>query len=78
MLLSTPSEQIEYQVNKSFRKYIEKMSQLPSYIHDLSDIFDDIPDIYLDICHVCEEGNRIIAQEIGKVILPVLLESSVV
>lgn len=77
MLLSSPGEQIDFQVNRSFRKCMENMTQKPSYIYDLSGIFDYEPDVYMDICHVWEKGNRIIAQEIGKVIGPVLKESGV-
>ena len=61
MLLSTKSDQINFQINKSFRTCLERMAQIPSYMHDLSYIFDGKPDIYMDICHVWEEGNRIIA-----------------
>lgn len=77
MLLSTQSDQIDFQVNKSFRKYMKRVTQVPDFMYDLSHIFDDKTDIYMDICHVCELGNRIIAQEIAKVIMPVLKERGV-
>lgn len=77
MLLSTPGEYIDFQVKKSFREYMGKRMHIPSYIYDLSDIFDDTTDIYMDICHVREEGNKMIAHEMEKVILPALKESSV-
>ncbi len=77
MLLSTKSEQINFQVNSSFRDCMIRATQIPSYVYDLSHIFDNKTDIYMDPCHVWEEGNRIIAQEIEKVILPVLKENGV-
>ena len=42
------------------------------YMHDLSYIFDNEKDIYMDHCHVLEKGNQIIAREIIKIILPEL------
>lgn len=36
---------------------------------DLTHIFDGLEDIYIDICHVSEQGNQIIAQEIFNVIV---------
>ncbi len=38
------------------------------YIHDLSGIFDEVEDVYVDTCHVYEKGNEIIAREIYKYI----------
>ncbi len=35
-----------------------------TYLHDLSHIFDDISDVYMDAAHVWEKGNKIIAEEI--------------
>lgn len=72
MLLSARSDQIDFQVNQSFRQYIERAPCVPAYIQDLSDIFDNKPDIYMDICHVCEEGNRIISNKIMEAILPAI------
>lgn len=39
------------------------------YIYDLTDIFDDKEDVYIDSCHLYDEGNEIIADEILKVII---------
>ncbi len=50
-----------------FRSEIKSIISKYSYIYDLSHIFDEI-DVYEDICHVNQEGNRIIAEEIIKVI----------
>ncbi len=55
---------------QSFRKYMSKATDIPDYIYDLSHIFDGQDDIYMDICHVWEKGNAIIAEEIKKIILP--------
>ncbi|MCI9487799.1 MAG: hypothetical protein HFI64_12720 [Lachnospiraceae bacterium] len=36
---------------------------------DLTHIFDGLEDVYIDICHVGEQGNQVIAQEIFNVIV---------
>ncbi len=70
ILLSFPSEKINNLIKQSFREYMRKASDIPDYIYDLSHIFDGHDDIYMDICHVWEKGNEIIAEEIKKIILP--------
>ncbi len=70
ILLSMLSETLELFTNESFRKHIERMAYIPEYIYDLSHIFDEEDDVYMDVCHVWEKGNSIIAKEIKKVILP--------
>lgn len=54
----------------SFRKEIEKIQTINphNYINDLSHIFDNYSDIYMDICHVYENGNEIIADSIFNII----------
>lgn len=54
------------EVGKEFREKIENVLYTHDYIHDLSHIFDDVPNVYMDICHVRESANRIIAAEILK------------
>lgn len=56
--------------SESFRNEIRKsgIKENHPYIYDLSDIFDDHTDVYMDVCHVCEEGNEIIANAIYDVI----------
>lgn len=49
---------------QSFRKLGSIFSKRYDYIYDLSSIFDNKQGIYIDECHVWEEGNRIIAEEI--------------
>lgn len=51
-------------MGKEFRKKIGSVVEAHSYLYDLSDIFDDHQDIYMDICHVREGANEIIATEI--------------
>ncbi len=53
-------------MGKEFRSKIVSVASSHDYIYDLSDIFDDLPNIYMDICHVREEANEIIAAEILK------------
>ncbi len=72
MLLSIKSTAISLQIREAFRNRMEQMSCKPQYMYDLSNIFDEEDDVYMDICHVWEKGNRIIAEEIKKVILPEL------
>lgn len=38
------------------------------YIHDLSHIFDKVENVYFDVYHVYDKGNKIIAEEIYKYI----------
>lgn len=52
---------------KEFRKAAPMISKSHDYIYDLTHIFDE-EDVYMDNCHVYENGNKIIAQEIYKVI----------
>lgn len=49
-----------------------KKQDMPDYMYDLSHIFDGEEGVYMDPCHVWEKGNRIIAREIKKIILPAL------
>ena len=70
ILLSASSDYMMQYMKKPFREYIREKTDLPDYIYDLSHIFDWETDVYMDICHVWEKGNRIIAKEIAKVVLP--------
>lgn len=51
-----------------FRRRIKPVADTYGYIYDLSDIFDDETDVYMEDCHVYEKGNRIIAEAVYKVI----------
>lgn len=42
--------------------------QKVNYIHDISDLFDKNESVYIDGCHVTEEGNRMIADRIFETI----------
>lgn len=70
MLLSMPNSIIGKMIKSSFREHMSQMQNRPDYMYDLSHIFDEQSDIYMDVCHVWEKGNEIIAEEIKKVILP--------
>lgn len=45
----------------------ERIGERYDYITDLSDIFDDHPEVYRDACHVWEKGSKIIADKILSV-----------
>lgn len=64
--LSMYGRKAEYQM-KEFRKCALDVHRTYDYIYDLSHIFDD-KDVYMDHCHVYENGNEVIADEIYKVI----------
>lgn len=53
-------------MGKEFRRKIQDVVESHSYICDLSYLFDNYDDVYMDICHVRESANRIIATEILK------------
>lgn len=50
-----------------FREKAAVIEERYGYIHDLTYIFDDV-DVYIDMAHVYEAGNRIIAKHIWDVI----------
>lgn len=52
---------------KQFREKCAEIEKSHSYITDLSYIFDDV-DVYMDMCHVYECGNEMIAKEIWNVV----------
>ncbi len=39
-----------------------------SYIHDITDLFNECDGVYIDNCHVTEEGNKMIADKIYSII----------
>lgn len=53
---------------KFFRERMsnKKIKEENSYIFDLSHIFDNTTDVYMDHCHVFRKGNEMIADEILK------------
>lgn len=55
-----------------FRKEIKLASASFDYIYDLSDIFDNENDVYMDGYHVFEKGNRIIADSIYEAVREIL------
>lgn len=60
----------ELYLQESFRDKLQSRKRENAYefIYDLSSVFDDVHDVYMDICHVCEKGNKIIAGAIYDVI----------
>lgn len=49
---------------RDFRYKIQDAVRSHAYICDLSGLFDLYDDAYMDICHVREDANRVIAEEI--------------
>lgn len=75
MILSIASRHVSNLIEGAFRKSIEQLQELPDYIYDLSHILDGQSDVYIDLGHLCEKGNDIVAEEVKKIILPALRES---
>lgn len=38
------------------------------FLHNLTGVFDEVHDVYIDECHVTEEGNNIIAKKIWEIV----------
>lgn len=55
-----------YKIANQFRDKAEKITNSHSYIYNLTHIFDD--DVYVDIAHVYDNGNEIIADHIWNII----------
>ena len=53
---------------KFLEDFYEHKQRFQKYIIDMTDIFND-SEVYLDICHVTEEGNRIIADAIFQKVI---------
>lgn len=66
-------------ISKETREYIEmfyrqllkeiKIDTYTDWLADFTDIFDEEENIFFDICHVYEKGNRIIARKMMKIVL---------
>lgn len=52
---------------RQFRRLGERINETHGYIYNLTDIFDDA-DVYMDYCHVYENGNEIIAEKVWNTI----------
>lgn len=68
ILLSMPSGRVDFWITDYFRKDLEARTDLPGYLYDLTGAFDKVDDVYMDVCHVNEKGNRIIAGRIKEII----------
>ncbi|MDE7131967.1 MAG: hypothetical protein K2O65_09250 [Lachnospiraceae bacterium] len=57
-------------IASAFRKEVadRELEKEYSYIYDLSDIFDNVYNVYLDEIHVNEKGNSIIADKIFEIV----------
>lgn len=51
-----------------FREKVKAVISACDYIYDLSNIFDNETDVYMEDCHVYEKGNNIIADAVYRVI----------
>ena len=62
----------------ALQKYVDVLPELTNCVHtaDLTHIFDNHKQtIFFDRGHVGDEGNMIIAEEIYKLVLPIIEES---
>lgn len=69
ILLSMSSHQIDLWMKEYFRDNLKQREDIPEYIYDFTGIFDNISDVFMDICHMKNErGNKMIADKIKGVI----------
>lgn len=52
----------------TFYAMVNKNRQSKNFIFDLTHIFNDSPNVYLDDCHVTDKGNRIVAKQVYDVL----------
>lgn len=57
---------------REFRECAPEICKTHEYVYDLSHIFDNEA-VYMDICHVFEKGNQIIADEIYKTVKDIMI-----
>lgn len=75
MLLSMQSGQADFQEKEYFRRCFMERKDIPNYIFNFTNIFDNVDDVFMDSCHVKnEEGNRIVAGKIKEVIYETVLK----
>lgn len=72
LLLSMPDNPESLFSEKPLHRDLIQMIDKTDYMYDLSHIFDNTSDVYMDMFHVWEKGNRIIAKEIKNIIEPYL------
>lgn len=68
ILLSMPGGRVDFWVSDYFRGDLESGEDIPEYLYDFTSIFDDVDNVYMDVCHVNEKGNRIIANRVKEII----------
>lgn len=59
-----------YNTQHEFRTFLNNVNDFKFY--NFSNIFDDYNDIYMDNCHVYEDGNYIIAKKVFDIIEPLI------
>lgn len=62
-----PYKEVLSKIRKFYSTVHKYMSDF-SWMYDFTHLFDNNDKVFIDACHVYEEGNRIIAQEICKVL----------
>jgi len=65
---------INTEMNGLYSNYVEEFYGAKEFetvpaLHDMTRVFDDTDDVYLDMCHVTEKGNEIIAQYMADYII---------
>ena len=69
------SGQADFQEKEYFRRCFMERKDIPNYIFNFTNIFDNVDDVFMDSCHVKnEEGNRIVAGKIKEVIYETVLK----
>ena len=53
---------------KNFSDSIKKWADKYEWLHDFTHLFDEYDNVYIDKCHVNENGNKIIAQQVWKLL----------
>lgn len=70
LMLHLAFERSGWKLFENTRQFYEKVCQMASgYAEDITSLFDDADDVYLDWCHVNERGNEMIAQYMYKYLL---------
>lgn len=64
LLWSSKNEDKDFDCAEEFRNRMEHIVKNEEGVYDLTTIFDEKTDIYIDECHVFEKGNEIIANQI--------------
>ncbi len=52
---------------RPFRKHADEITRTYSYNYDFTNTFEDV-DVYMNVAHIDEDGNQIIAKRVWNVI----------